>query len=202
MTYDSVFINHPTNSEGQKKQAKLQSLNRKNNPQRGMRDIHVGVPCNSKVHLVYVPSMGKVYTSNDVYFDEEFNSTIACRPNKFSGYIDLMITETMPDTDLPLYQTGDSFDFIKEESEDELLADDDSTNNQLLDNQLLQTNQITSMPCPDDQEQEQEMEIELNISSKTKKTIELVTTAGDPEDYEVEGFETKLDEGSKHAETD
>jgi transposase InsO family protein len=120
MTYDSVFVSNQGNDESNRRQPKLQQMNRKNNPQRGMRGIHVGVPTNTKGYLVYVPTMGKVYTSTDVYFDEDFNSTIAVRPNKFSGYMDLTITEAMPDVDLPMYQTGDSFAFAKRHDNDML----------------------------------------------------------------------------------
>jgi transposase InsO family protein len=118
MTYDSVFVSNQRSEESNRRQPKLQQMNRKNNPQRGMRGIHVGVPTNTKGYLVYVPTMGKVYTSTDVYFDEDFNSTIAVRPNKFSGYMDLTITEAMPDVDLPLHQTGDSFAFAKRHGND------------------------------------------------------------------------------------
>jgi hypothetical protein len=111
MTYDSVFVSNRKNERGQGKRSRLEALNRKNNPQRGMRGIHVGVPRNSKGYLVYVPSMGKIYTSADVYFDENFNSTLAYEQNIFSGYIDLTITEPMPDTDVPYYQTGSSITF-------------------------------------------------------------------------------------------
>jgi hypothetical protein len=55
--------------------------------------------------------MGKIYTSADVYFDENFNSTLAYEQNKFSGYTNLTITEPMPDTDLPYYQTGSAISF-------------------------------------------------------------------------------------------
>jgi hypothetical protein len=110
MTYDSVFVSRK-NERGQGKRPRLEALNRKNNPQRGMRGIHVGVPRNSKGYLVYVPSMGKIYTSADVYFDGNFNSTLLYEQNKFSGYIDLTITEPMPDTDLPYYQTGSLITF-------------------------------------------------------------------------------------------
>jgi hypothetical protein len=67
MTYDSVFVSNRNNERGQGKRPSLDALNRKNNPQRGMRGIHVGVPRNSKGYLVYVPSISKIYTSTDFY---------------------------------------------------------------------------------------------------------------------------------------
>jgi hypothetical protein len=92
------------------------SLNRKNNPQRGMRGIHVGLPRHSTGYLVYVPSTGKIYNSVDVYFDEDFNSTLTYENNQFSGYLDVTITDPMPDTDLPTYHTGSPLEFARYES--------------------------------------------------------------------------------------
>jgi hypothetical protein len=112
MKYDNIFVSNPKYERGQGKQPRLEAPSRKNNPQRGMRGILIGVPRNSKAYLVYVPSMGRIYTSADVYFDENFYST-DYEQNKFSGYLDLTITEPMPDTDLPHYQTGSSITFAR-----------------------------------------------------------------------------------------
>jgi hypothetical protein len=57
--------------------------------------------------------MGKLYNSTGVYFDENFNSTLAYESNKFSGYLDMAITEVMPDMDLPTHQTGNPLMFAK-----------------------------------------------------------------------------------------
>jgi hypothetical protein len=78
-----------------------------------MRGIHVGLHRHSPGYLVFVPSMGKIYNSTDLYFDEDFNSTLAYESNKFSGYLDMVITEAMPDMDLPTHQTGNPLMFAK-----------------------------------------------------------------------------------------
>jgi hypothetical protein len=83
-----------------------------------MRGIHVGIPRHSKGYLIYVPAMGRIYTSADVYFDENFNSTLVYEQNKFSGYVDIMITQPMPDTDLPHHETGSSMIFAKQHTRD------------------------------------------------------------------------------------
>jgi hypothetical protein len=83
-----------------------------------MRGIHVGIPRHSKGYLIYVPAMGRIYTSADVCFDENFNSTLAYEQNKFSGYMDIMITQPMPDTDLPYHETGSSMLFAKQHTRD------------------------------------------------------------------------------------
>jgi hypothetical protein len=88
-------------------------LNRKNNPQRGMRGIHVGLPRHSTGYLVYVPSTGKIYNSVDVYFDEDFISTLTYENNQFSGYLDVTITDPMPDTDLPTHHTGNPLELSR-----------------------------------------------------------------------------------------
>jgi hypothetical protein len=115
MTYDNTNITRQgertiTNRQGT---PRTETLNRKNNPQRGMRGIHVGLPRHSPGYLVFVPSMGRIYNSTDVYFDEDFNSTLAYESNKFSGYLDMAITEAMPDMDLPTHQTGNPLMFAK-----------------------------------------------------------------------------------------
>ena len=50
---------------------------RRNNPERGIRGIHVGVAQRSDGWLVYVPSINAVYPSKDVTFDEHFRGTLA-----------------------------------------------------------------------------------------------------------------------------
>ena len=47
-------------------------LNCRNNPERGIRGVHVGLPHNSAGWLVYIPSTGCVLVSSDVVFDEDF----------------------------------------------------------------------------------------------------------------------------------
>ncbi len=81
-----------------------------------MRGIHVGLPRHSFGYLVFVPSTGRIYNSADVYFDEDFNSTLAYETNKFSGYIDVTITDPMPDTDLPTHHTGNPLMFARLQS--------------------------------------------------------------------------------------
>jgi hypothetical protein len=62
--------------------------------------------------------MSRIYTSADVYFDVNFNSALAYEQNKFSGYMDLMITEQMPDTDLHYRETGSSMIFAQHHTRD------------------------------------------------------------------------------------
>ena len=50
-------------------------MHRKNNPERGIRGIHVGIAKRSEGWLIYVPSMNMTYISNDVWFDENFIGT-------------------------------------------------------------------------------------------------------------------------------
>ena len=48
------------------------TLVRQNNPERGIRGIHVGRPRHAPGWLVYIPSTGEILNSCDVVFDEEF----------------------------------------------------------------------------------------------------------------------------------
>ena len=60
-------------------------LNRRNNPERGIRGVHVGLPRNSAGWLVYVPSTGRVLVSTDVVFDEDFLSTVSYTQSRVPG---------------------------------------------------------------------------------------------------------------------
>ena len=60
-------------------------LNCQNNPERGIRGVHVGLPRNSAGWLVYIPSTGRVLVSSDVVFDEDFLSTVAYTQSRFPG---------------------------------------------------------------------------------------------------------------------
>ena len=48
---------------------------RRNNPERGVAGIHVGIPKNSDGWLCYIPSMNNTVIFSDVTFDENFEST-------------------------------------------------------------------------------------------------------------------------------
>ena len=48
---------------------------RRNNPERGIRGIHVGLANRSEGYLIYVPATNRTYVSNDVVFDEHFHTT-------------------------------------------------------------------------------------------------------------------------------
>jgi hypothetical protein len=89
-TYDNIAVSGFQHKEktiaGRAKQPRLEILNRKNNPQRGMTGVHIGVPRHASGHLVFSPSTGKIYNSLDTYFDEEFNSTLALEPSWFLGH--------------------------------------------------------------------------------------------------------------------
>ena len=60
-------------------------LNRRNNPEHGIRGVHVGLPCNSAGWLVYIPSTGRVLVSTDVVFDEDFLSTVSYTQSRVPG---------------------------------------------------------------------------------------------------------------------
>ena len=48
---------------------------RRNNPERGVAGIHVGIPKNSDGWLCYIPSINNTVIFSDVVFDEHFEST-------------------------------------------------------------------------------------------------------------------------------
>ena len=52
------------------------NIDRRNWPERGIRGIHIGLPRTSAGWLVYIPSTGRIATSADVVFDEDFLSTV------------------------------------------------------------------------------------------------------------------------------
>ena len=62
-----------------------QILNRKNNPERAIRGIHVGIPRHAPGWLVYLPSTNTILVSNDVAFDEVFLSTVTHTKPRFTG---------------------------------------------------------------------------------------------------------------------
>ena len=62
-----------------------QVLNRRNNPERGIRGVHVGIPRSSAGWLVYIPSTGSILVSSDVVFDEDFLSTVAYTQSQIPG---------------------------------------------------------------------------------------------------------------------
>jgi hypothetical protein len=59
------------------------------------------------------PSTGEIYNSLDTYFDGEFNSTLALEPSRFLGHLDETMTDSMPDTDLPIHHTGNPFIYTR-----------------------------------------------------------------------------------------
>ena len=62
-------------------------LNRRNNPEQGIRGVHVGLPQNSAGWFVYIPSTGRVLVSKDVVFDEDFISTVSYTQTRVPGGI-------------------------------------------------------------------------------------------------------------------
>jgi len=119
-TYDNVHrkrTNNRTESiDPRREEGKMETLNRRNSSERGMRGIFVGLARQSRGFLIYSPATGKIYNTLDVYFDENFNSTLAHEPNKFTGYLDVTITDPMPDTDLPTFRTGNPYIFAQQHS--------------------------------------------------------------------------------------
>jgi len=61
----------------------LYNASRQNEPQRGYRGIHVGVPRNAAGWLIYDPKNNNVNISRDVYFDEGFTSTLVYDEGRF-----------------------------------------------------------------------------------------------------------------------
>jgi hypothetical protein len=104
MTYGSILVSNRQFNDSSYKRPRLEVLNRKNNPQRGMRGNHVGLSRTSKTFMIYVPSTGRIYHTRDCYFDENYESTLAYKENKFSGYMHLHITKPFPDMDLPFHR--------------------------------------------------------------------------------------------------
>jgi hypothetical protein len=90
MNYDNIFVRNPLYDGEPRKKPRLDALKRKNNSQRGIRGIHVGLSQDSKTFMVYSPSAGRVY-----HYE-----------NKFSGYLKLQVTDAEPDRDLPFEQVG------------------------------------------------------------------------------------------------
>ena len=64
-------------------------LDRRNNPERGIRGIHVGLPRHAPGWLVYIPSTGEILNSCDVVFDEDFLSTLSYTRVRFPGGLKL-----------------------------------------------------------------------------------------------------------------
>ena len=212
MTYDSVFVSNQGNKESSRRQPRLQHMNRKNNPQRGMRGIHVGVPTNTRGYLVYVPSKGQVYTSNDVYFDEDFHSTIALRPNQFSGYMDLAVTEAMPDVDLPLNKTGDPLAFTRRHDYDTISIARPSTKRQKPqdeinenEDQAMEEESIDSLFAPDNEDDDIRLENHSqgggnNQNNKNETTANADQQLANNNDEQDNNDEEMLSQHSLHQE--
>ena len=91
-------------------------LQRRNNPERGQRGIHVGIPRNQPGWLVYTPGTNNVVVSSDVYFDETFSSNLAFGPGRFPNGLPLAIVKTHPKEPMH-YDTGLGAPFIRETDE-------------------------------------------------------------------------------------
>ena len=65
------------------------TLVRQNNPERGIRGIHVGMPRHAPGWLVYIPSTGEILNSCDVVLDAEFLSTLSYTRVRFPGGVKL-----------------------------------------------------------------------------------------------------------------
>ena len=57
-------------------------MHRRNNPERVIRGIHVGIAKKSEGWLIYVLSMNMTYISNDVWFDKNFIGTHVHNKNR------------------------------------------------------------------------------------------------------------------------
>jgi hypothetical protein len=78
-----------------------------------MRRIPVRLPRNASGYLVVAPSTEEIYNTLDVYFDEDFSSTLAYHHNTFSGHLDITVVDPMPNTDIPIHHTGNPFLYAK-----------------------------------------------------------------------------------------
>ncbi|KAG7372377.1 integrase core domain containing protein [Nitzschia inconspicua] len=112
MTCDSINL-RSKNAYGQKV---ITSYNRQNNPQRGIRGIHVGLPRHNTGYLVYVLQMNSVLHCNDVYFDENFESTLAYTPSRHPAHFDIVVTDAPPHDDDNVEQTGSPLWFCNKKS--------------------------------------------------------------------------------------
>jgi hypothetical protein len=119
MIYDNVNITRPNariehfDTRRSTDTSRFETLNRKNNTQRGMRGIILAYPAIPLVtSSMYYPQA----RSKDVYFDQDFISTLAYEINQFSGYLDVTIRDTMPDTDLPTHHTESPLQYAGFES--------------------------------------------------------------------------------------
>ncbi|KAG7344103.1 hypothetical protein IV203_022111 [Nitzschia inconspicua] len=112
MTYDSINL-RSKNAHGQKV---ITSYNRQNNPQRDIRGIHVGLPQHYTGYLVHVPQMNSVLHCNDVYFDENFESTLAYTPSCHPAHFDIIVTEIPPHDNDNVEQTGSPLWFCNKKS--------------------------------------------------------------------------------------
>ena len=81
-------------------------LNRKNNPQRGIRGIHCGFPLNQAGYRIFIPSIGRFLVSVDVVFDESFLSTLVYDHHLFPGSLPLRGPGYIPDPSIPQYHVG------------------------------------------------------------------------------------------------
>ena len=89
-------------------------FHRGNEPQRGFRGIFVGLPRHSAGYLVYTPSTNKIYKNLDVYFDEDFRSTLAYGPGRFPGSFNLLATNARDaEDDINQDYTGDALIFCE-----------------------------------------------------------------------------------------
>ncbi|KAG7362456.1 integrase core domain containing protein [Nitzschia inconspicua] len=89
MTYDSINLR---SKDATGKQL-ITSYNRRNNPQRAIRGIHVGLPRHNTGYLVFVPQLNSVLHCNDVYFDENFESTLAYTQSRHPAHLDIVVTD-------------------------------------------------------------------------------------------------------------
>ena len=61
----------------------------RNNPERRICGIHVGLPRHAPGWLIYIPSTGEILNSCDVVFDEDFLSTVSYTRARFPGGVKL-----------------------------------------------------------------------------------------------------------------
>ncbi|KAG7340238.1 reverse transcriptase RNA-dependent DNA polymerase [Nitzschia inconspicua] len=112
MTYDSINLR----SKDERGRDIRTSYNRQNQPQRGIRGIHVGLPKHNTGYLIYVPQMNNVLHCNDVYFDENFESTLAFTPSRHPAHLDIVITDAPPSDTDEMEHTGSALWFCNKKS--------------------------------------------------------------------------------------
>ena len=98
-------------------------VTRQNESQRAFRGIHVGIPRIAAGFLVYNPRTNNVTVSQDVYFDENFESALAFRKGRFPGSFNIQVTTDLAAQDVEHnHFTGSPFPFCNDKVEGDTIT--------------------------------------------------------------------------------